>query len=76
MIKNILDLLKIVNGETENIRIAQGKYKLAEKNILDLLKIVNGETENIRIAQGKYKLAESFSEGIKQTKNKLKWQQN
>ena len=46
------------------------------KNILDLLKIVNGETENIRIEQGKYKLAESFSEGIKQTKNKLKWQQN
>tara|TARA_R100000742_G_C4172642_1_gene10388 strand:+ start:144 stop:275 length:132 start_codon:yes stop_codon:yes gene_type:complete len=30
MIKNILDLLKIVDGETENIRIAQGKYKLAE----------------------------------------------
>jgi hypothetical protein len=30
MIKNILDLLKIVDGETENIRIAQGKYKLAK----------------------------------------------
>ena len=29
MIKNILDLLKIVNGETENIRIAQGRYALA-----------------------------------------------
>lgn len=28
MIKNILELLKYVNGETENIRIAQGKYKL------------------------------------------------
>ena len=28
MIKNILDLLKYVNGETENIRIAQGKNKL------------------------------------------------
>ena len=42
------------------------------KNILDLLKIVSGETENIRIAQGKYKLAESFSEGVKQTKNRKK----
>tara|TARA_R100001163_G_scaffold61679_1_gene51850 strand:+ start:2114 stop:2266 length:153 start_codon:yes stop_codon:yes gene_type:complete len=30
MIKNIIDLLQITNGETENIRIAQGKYKLAE----------------------------------------------
>lgn len=28
MIKNILELLKYANGETENIRIAQGKYKL------------------------------------------------
>mgnify|MGYP003649363355 CR=1 FL=1 len=28
MIKNILDLLKIVKGETENIRIAKGKHKL------------------------------------------------
>jgi len=30
MIKNILELLKIVNGETETIRIAQGKYKMPE----------------------------------------------
>ena len=30
MIKNILELLKVVDGETETIRIAQGKYKLAE----------------------------------------------
>jgi len=30
MIKNILDLLKILNGNTENIRIAQGKYKIPE----------------------------------------------
>ena len=30
MIKNILELLKIAEGETETIRIAQGKYKLAE----------------------------------------------
>ena len=28
MIKNIVDLLQICNGETENIRIAQGKYAL------------------------------------------------
>ena len=28
MIKLILDSLNYVNGETENIRIAQGKYKL------------------------------------------------
>ncbi len=31
MIKNIIDLLQVVNGETENIKIAQGKNKLAEK---------------------------------------------
>tara|TARA_R110002020_G_scaffold51287_3_gene145191 strand:+ start:802 stop:954 length:153 start_codon:yes stop_codon:yes gene_type:complete len=30
MIKNIIDLLQVTKGETENIRIAQGKYKLAE----------------------------------------------
>jgi len=30
MIKNIIDLLQVVDGETKNIRIAQGKYKLAE----------------------------------------------
>lgn len=28
MIKNIIDLLKYVDGETENIKIAQGKYRL------------------------------------------------
>jgi hypothetical protein len=28
MIKNILELLSIVKGDTENIRIAQGKYYL------------------------------------------------
>ena len=28
MIQNILELLKYANGETENIRIAQGKYEL------------------------------------------------
>jgi len=30
MIHNIIDLLKYVNGETENIRIAQGKYYLPD----------------------------------------------
>ena len=43
MIKNIIDLLQVANGETENIRIAQGKnalplsikngYKLLKQNI-------------------------------------------
>jgi hypothetical protein len=28
MIKNIIDLLQVCKGETENIRIAQGKYAL------------------------------------------------
>lgn len=28
MIKNIISLLPYAKGETENIRIAQGKYKL------------------------------------------------
>ena len=28
MIKLIIDSLKYANGETDNIRIAQGKYKL------------------------------------------------
>ena len=30
MIKNIIDLLQVSKGETENIRIAQGKYALPE----------------------------------------------
>ena len=30
MIKNILDLLPYVKGETENIKIAKGKYKYPE----------------------------------------------
>ena len=28
MIKNIIDLLQVANGETENIKIAQGKNAL------------------------------------------------
>jgi len=30
MIKNILELLPLIEGKTENIRIAKGKYKLPE----------------------------------------------
>ena len=30
MLENILELLRHVNGETENIRIAQGKYLLPD----------------------------------------------
>ena len=30
MIKNVLDLLNHVNGDTESIRIAQGKYYLPD----------------------------------------------
>lgn len=37
MIKNILDLLAVAKGETENIRIAQGKYGLP-KDIKDAFK--------------------------------------
>ena len=40
MIKNIIDLLQVVDGETENIRIAQGKNALPKnvKNGIKLLK--------------------------------------
>ena len=44
MIKNILELLKVANGETENIRIAQGKnalpkdLKSASKLIKNIMK--------------------------------------
>lgn len=44
MIKNIIDLLQIVKGETENIRIAQGKNSLPKdlksgfKNIKNTIK--------------------------------------
>ena len=30
MIQNIIELLSVVEGETETIRIAKGKYKLAQ----------------------------------------------
>jgi hypothetical protein len=40
MIKNIIDLLQVVDGDTENIKIAQGKNALPKnvKNGLKLLK--------------------------------------
>ena len=40
MIKNIIDLLQVADGETENIRIAQGKnaLPLTIKNGYKLLK--------------------------------------
>jgi|TARA_R110000796_G_scaffold85986_1_gene186198 hypothetical protein len=40
MIKNIIDLLQVVDGDTENIKIAQGKNALptSVKNGLKLLK--------------------------------------
>ena len=30
MLQNLLDTLEVVKGDTENIRIAQGKYYLPE----------------------------------------------
>ena len=42
MIINILDLLEFANGETENIKIAQGKYKLPE-NFSDGYKLLKKE---------------------------------
>jgi hypothetical protein len=30
MIKNLLELLEIAQGETENIKVAQGKYYLPD----------------------------------------------
>ncbi len=42
MIKNILDLLNLATGETENIKIAKGKYALptSVKNSYKLMKQV------------------------------------
>jgi len=42
MIKNIIDLLKVVDIETENIHIAKGKYKLAE-NFSEMVKQVKNK---------------------------------
>tara|TARA_R110002012_G_scaffold306649_2_gene511523 strand:+ start:19401 stop:19544 length:144 start_codon:yes stop_codon:yes gene_type:complete len=42
MIKNILDLLALANGETENIKIAQGKNALP-KNFKSAFKQIKNE---------------------------------
>jgi hypothetical protein len=42
MIQNVLDLLKLANGETEYIRIAQGKYFLPD-GLLDAGKKIKKE---------------------------------
>tara|TARA_R110000796_G_scaffold1218_3_gene4836 strand:+ start:19129 stop:19269 length:141 start_codon:yes stop_codon:yes gene_type:complete len=39
MIKNIVDLLQLANGETNNIKIAQGKYALP-KDLKSGLKLI------------------------------------
>ena len=44
MIKLILETLQFVNGETENIKIAQGKYKLP-KNFKEAYKAIKQEIE-------------------------------
>jgi hypothetical protein len=44
MIDNILDLLQLAKGETENIKIAQGKYHLPD-NFKDALKTIKKERE-------------------------------
>ena len=47
MIINIIDLLEFAKGETENIRIAQGKYKLPE-NMVDGYKLLKKQMETLR----------------------------
>lgn len=44
MINVILDLLHKANGETENIRIAQGKYKLPT-SLSESIKQIKNETK-------------------------------
>lgn len=44
MIENILDLLELAEGQTENIRIAQGKYYLPE-NFKGAFKTINKESK-------------------------------
>lgn len=45
MIKNIIDLLQVVNGETENIRIAQGKNALP-KDLKGAVKLIKKQFSN------------------------------
>ena len=47
MIKNLIDLLEFAKGETENIRIAQGKYYLPE-TIKDTFKQIRKEWQQKR----------------------------
>jgi len=42
MIKEIIDMLEYAKGDTENIRIAQGKYYLPE-NLKGLVKQIKTE---------------------------------
>lgn len=42
MLRDILEMLKVVNGETERIRIAQGKHELPE-NLKDAYKQIKRE---------------------------------
>lgn len=42
MIKNIIDLLQVVNGNTERIRIAQGKNYLPD-NLTEIKKQIKKE---------------------------------
>jgi hypothetical protein len=42
MIKNLIELLEVARGESENIRIAQGKYYLPE-TIKDTFKQIRKE---------------------------------
>tara|TARA_R100000541_G_scaffold46881_1_gene53969 strand:+ start:5930 stop:6070 length:141 start_codon:yes stop_codon:yes gene_type:complete len=39
MIKNIIELLQLAEGETDNIRVAQGKYALP-KNLKSASKLI------------------------------------
>jgi len=45
MIKNILDLLQLAKGETENIRIAQGKNALP-KTLKGSIKLIKNTIRN------------------------------
>jgi len=42
--KEIIELLKLADGETENIRIAQGKYKFP-KSFKDTFRQIKRETK-------------------------------
>lgn len=50
MLENILQLLKEVKGETENIKIAQGKYHLPD-SFKEALKQVKKETKWQKLTQ-------------------------